>query len=366
MIKVEALRNFDWNIVIIVFVILIAGLLSVYSASIGYQFENKFFEKQLLWIGLGIICMIFFSRLNFRWVVEYSYIFYILIVLLLIYTHYAGFGGRGSNVNRWINILGITIQPSEFTKIILVCFLTRYFQEEKKIGVNGIHFVPIFILLLPFILIFLQPDLGTSIVLVLLVTIMIFLSGIYWKWIISSFIFFIFSIPFLWVYFLKGYQKQRIAILLDPQKDPLGAGYHIIQSKIAIGSGTFFGKGFLQGKQVQLNFLPARHTDFIFSVLSEEWGFIGAIFIIFVYAYLLFYILRSTKRYQSRTAVILTLGIGTMFSCQILINICMVTGLLPIVGLPLPFMSYGGSSMLTNMAAIGILLNIKKNEAIAT
>ena len=170
----------------------------------------------------------------------------------------------------------------------------------------------------------------------------------------------IFSIPAIWIYILKDYQKNRILILLDPQRDPLGAGYHIIQSKIAIGSGKFFGKGFLEGKQAQLNFLPARHTDFIFSVFSEEWGFLGSIVVVASYGFLIFWILKEIARFSDRRSIVITVGIAMILASQGIINMGMVMGLFPVVGLPLPFMSYGGSSTITILAAMGILLNIRK------
>ena len=362
MMKPKLFDDFDWLIVLLTVFLLIVGLISVYSASIGYQFENNFFERQLLWVGIGLIAMLFFSFFNFKFILKYSYFFYIIVILLLIYTYYEGFGSKGSNVNRWISIFSVTIQPSEFAKIAVICVLAEYFKGEKKIGLPGLPIIPIFILIIPFFLIFLQPDLGTSIVLAIVVSFIIFLTGIYWKWIISTTILLLLSIPLIWVYIFKDYQKQRILILLNPQKNPLGAGYHIIQSKIAIGSGSFWGKGFLQGKQAQLNFLPARHTDFIFSVLSEEWGFVGSFVVVMIYLLLIIFILRNINYYKNRSAIILTLGIAGSLSSQVLINISMVTGLLPVVGLPLPLMSYGGSSIITSLASIGLLLNIKKQE----
>jgi rod shape determining protein RodA len=360
--KPKFFENFDWPLVLTTFFILIIGLISVYSASISYQFENNFFGKQLLLVGLGIVLMLLFSILDFKFFLKYSYIFYIITIFLLVYAYYNGFGSKSSNVSRWINLFGITIQPSELAKIVVILSLAQYFRSEKKIGNSALLVVPILILIVPFVLIFLQPDLGTSIILAITVAIIIFLTGVYWKWIITSFIFLILSIPLIWVYIFKDYQKERISILFDPQKDPLGAGYHIIQSKIAIGSGAFWGKGFLQGQQAQLNFLPARHTDFIFSVLSEEWGFLGAFIVVLSYFFLTFCILKNINKYQSRSAIVLTLGITGTISTQAFINIAMVTGLLPVVGLPLPLMSYGGSSMITSLVSIGMLLNIKRQE----
>ena len=360
--KPEFFENLDWYLCISIFFILIIGLVSIYSASIGYQFENNFFKKQLIWIAIGLTCMFFFSFLDFRIILKYSQLFYIIVVLMLVYTHYKGFGSKGSDVSRWISIFGLTIQPSEFAKIAVVCVLTNYFQGKKRIGNLTTPIIPLLILLVPFLLIFTQPDLGTSIVLAIVVAIMIFLAGINWKWIIFTLIFLFLSMPLIWIHILKNYQKERILILFNPQRDPLGTGYHIIQSKIAIGSGTFWGKGLLQGKQAQLNFLPARHTDFIFSVLSEEWGFLGSLIVVLSYCLLIFCILRKINSYQNRATIMLTLGIATIISAQVIINISMVTGLLPVVGLPLPLISYGGSSIITTLSSIGILLNIRKKE----
>ncbi len=361
MFRVKFSPDIDWILIALVLFLCILGLLSIYSVSASYQFENNYFARQFLWISIGFGAMIFFSLLDYRLLVQWVWSFYALLILALIYVHYSG-GSTDSNVTRWIVVSGFSIQPSEFAKLIIVLMLANYYNDARKLGSSKLSNVlfPIFITLVPFLLILIQPDLGTAIILLIITSTLVFFSGIHFKWVIMSFVGLILSIPAIWVYILKDYQKNRILILLDPQRDPLGAGYHIIQSKIAIGSGKFFGKGFLEGKQAQLNFLPARHTDFIFSVFSEEWGFLGSIVVVASYGFLIFWILKEVTRFSDRRSVVVTVGIAMILASQGIINMGMVMGLFPVVGLPLPFMSYGGSSTITVLAAMGILLNIRK------
>ena len=361
MFRIKFSPDIDWVLVALVGFLSVIGLFSIYSASISYQFENDYFTKQFLWLGIGFGAMIFFTLLDYRLLVRWVWGFYAVLILALIYVLYSG-DSTNTNVARWIVISGLSIQPSEFAKLIIVLMLANYYNDARKLGnpkLSNVLF-PVFITLVPFLLVLIQPDLGTATILLIITSTLVFFSGIHFRWIIMGFVGLILSIPAIWIYILKDYQKNRILILLDPQRDPLGAGYHIIQSKIAIGSGKFFGKGFLEGKQAQLNFLPARHTDFIFSVFSEEWGFLGSIVVVASYGFLIFWILKEVTRFSDRRSVVVTVGIAMILASQGIINMGMVMGLFPVVGLPLPFMSYGGSSTITILAAMGILLNIRK------
>ena len=361
MFSIKFSPDIDWVLVGLVLFLCTVGLASIYSASLSYQSDNNYFAKQFLWLGIGFGAMVFFTLLDYKLLVRWAWIFYFLLILTLIYVLYIG-NSASVNVNRWISVPGFNIQPSEFAKLAIVLMLARYYHDSRKLGNTKISSVlfPIFITLIPFFLVLIQPDLGTAIILLIIAGTLIFFSGINFKWIIGAIVIFASALPAIWFYVLKDYQKNRILILLDPQKDPLGAGYHIIQSKIAIGSGKFFGKGFLEGKQAQLNFLPARHTDFIFSVFSEEWGFLGSILIVASYGFLIFWILKEISRFSDRRSIVITVGVAMILASQGIINMGMVMGLFPVVGLPLPFMSYGGSSTITILAAIGILLNIRK------
>lgn len=354
--------KFELKIIVVTTAICILGLVSIYSASVAYQFENSFFLKQIIWVLIGFGGMVFFSYLNYHLLIRWSWLLYLIVIFFLIFILVNA--SSGGVVDRWVIIGPISIQPSEFSKLTVVFLLAYYYKDHRKIANSKISNLlpPILIVMLPFVLILIQPDLGTASILLITAVVVIIFSGINYKWIVGSLILLIFSIPALWIYVLKPYQKERILILLDPQRDPLGTGYHIIQSKIAIGSGLFFGKGFLGGKQTQLNFLPARHTDFVFAVFSEEWGFLGSILVVLCFVFLIFLLLKEINTFNSRCGIILAMGIVVIIASQSLINMGMVMGLLPVVGLPLPLMSYGGSSVVTIMISIGILLNIRKKE----
>jgi rod shape determining protein RodA len=252
-----------------------------------------------------------------------------------------------------------SFQPSELAKIALILASAKYFfinELNRRYGFRDLY-LPLGMALLPALLIIKQPDLGTAL-LILLISLSIFLFlGIAWKTLFVSLGSMILSLPFFW-FFLKDYQKKRILIFFQPESDPLGAGYHILQSKIAVGSGGFWGKGFLNGTQGQLRFLPEQHTDFAFSVLAEEWGFIGSLLVVTLFLLLILWALNIARQSKDRFGMVVALGICAVFFWQSLINLGMVVGLVPVVGVPLPFISYGGSSIITNLIGIGLLLNI--------
>lgn len=355
------LEDFDWVLLLTVLSICIIGLFSIYSASYSYGTETPYFQKQVVWFLVGLVVMAVVTMVDYRFLEKLSPLLYILSVVLLLFVLFYGTGGPGTRVNRWIRLGPVFIQPSEFVKYVLVLYLAYYFNESRRIGELGLKEIawPLSATLIPFALILNQPDLGTAILLLFVIIPIIFLVGIRLKLILATAILGFISVPFAWVFLLKPYQRNRFVTFFNPDLDPLGKGYQIIQSKISVGSGQFWGKGYLGGTQARLNFLPARHTDFIFSVFTEEWGFFGGSLLVGLYLFLILWCLRHVGKTKDRSGTILTLGVTTVLAFQIIINIGMVLGLLPIVGMPLPFMSYGGSALLSQMIGVGLILNVR-------
>ncbi|MDH5561187.1 MAG: rod shape-determining protein RodA [Deltaproteobacteria bacterium] len=355
------LAHFDWILLLIVTAISIIGFFSIYSASLSYEAANLYYQKQIVWfyLGLGIMFAVIFF--DYRLLCRFSFWVHLFLILLLIFVLLYGTGGPSSKVNRWLKLGPFFFQPSEFVKFSLILYLAYYFNDPRRVSDLGFKDIlwPLVMTIIPFILILRQPDLGTAGVLLLIFLPVIFLVGLKYKVIIISFGLGLVSLPFIWFFLLKNYQKERILTMISPERDPLGTGYHIIQSKIAVGSGGLWGKGYLEGTQGHLNFLPARHTDFIFSVFTEEMGFIGGISLIGLYFILILWCLRFVGKSKDRSGTILTVGVTSIMAAHITINISMVLGLMPIVGIPLPFMSYGGSSMLSHMIGIGLILNVR-------
>ncbi len=339
------------------------GLMTLHSAvSAGLNGgDRSFFMKQLIWQGAGFIAMTAAVLVDYRVIDRWSYVIYGGVLALL-----AGvllFGKLAGGSRRWIVMGPVSIQPSELAKIAVILVLARYYSRRiKPDGFSLRELVyPAFLAILPFILIVKQPDLGTGLTLLLIsgaITLFVKIER-------RTFLFLgavgAVAMPLVW-FFLKEYQKQRILTFLDPNRDPLGAGYHIIQSKIAIGSGMVAGKGFLKGTQNTLSFLPEQHTDFIFSVLAEEWGFIGAFLSVSVFLALIIWGLNIAYRCKDSFGTILSFGIIALIFWQAFINLGMVMGLLPVVGMPLPLISYGGSSVLTIMICIGMLMNVSMRQ----
>lgn len=296
---------------------------------------------------------------------KYAYLAYIAALILLIMAEFRGYTAMGAT--RWVRIGPFNLQPSEFMKICALLALARYFHQTHAYKIVNPFFliIPITMVIVPVILILKQPDLGTAFILFASTVAIFFTAGIKrWKFILSGIIA-IGSIPFIWN-FLKDYQKQRILTFLNPQSDPLGSGYNIIQSKIAIGSGGFFGKGFLSGTQSQLSFLPEKQTDFIFTMIAEEFGFFGSFIVITLYTTLILYMLFLAKNCRNHFGRLLIVGLTTFLFLHIFINIAMVLGLIPVVGAPLPLISYGGTMLIITMISFGLILNanLYKNNKI--
>ncbi len=354
------IKNFDWGLMALILLIGMVGLGILYSALTAGNETGAIhilFKKQMIWMGAGFIVMMIILVIDFRNLDKMNLFIYTICVGLLISVIL--FGQLGGGSRRWLLIGFVRIQPSELMKIALIISLASvYAASISNTGFNFRKLIkPAVLCVIPFVLIVNQPDLGTGLLLLLIAGSMTLFVKVERKVLYTVSGICIAAAPLLW-YGLKAYQKSRILTFLNPDRDPLGAGYHIIQSKIAIGSGMLTGKGFLKGTQNALSFLPEHHTDFILSVLAEEWGLMGCSILLLLYFLLLFWGLNIAYNCRNMFGSILAFGITTMIFWQIFINIGMVMGLMPVVGVPLPLVSYGGSSVITNMVGFGILLNI--------
>ena len=351
--KVKALDYILLTSVLLLSTISLFVMYSTDGGEILYHTKSHF-SKIIIFFPL----MIFIAFFNIKWWHNFSYLFYIVVILLLIYVSF--FGIKSSGSRRWMDLYLFNLQPSELMKIAIILCLAKYYHRVKIENVNSLTSIitVLTIILIPIFMVLSQPDLGTSILIASSALIILWLGGVKIKYFIYSFIAFLISLPFI-SSFLKPYQKLRILTFLDPDRDPLGAGYQIIQSKIAIGSGGIDGKGFLKGTQSYLDFLPEKHTDFIFTLFSEEFGFVGSVGLLLLYTIIIIRIIRIGAISRSSFARMFCFGFAFAIFIYITVNLSMVLGLLPIVGSPLPIMSYGGSSMLATMIGFGIVLSAK-------
>ncbi len=349
---IRILRSMDLVLIACILCLAILGMITLYAAV--HQGGTDLWHRQLIFWGLGLLVFLFLCFVPLRILGLSCWPLYMLALLLLILVPLLGDVQMGAK--RWLDLGIINLQPSEIMKWALIFVMANWFATREARSVVDLSFA-LMLFIVPAALIMNQPDLGTTIVILFASTAMLVAAGLPWRWFGMATIAAFATIPVLW-HFMHGYQKKRVLTLLDPQSDPLGAGYHVIQSTIAIGSGGLFGKGFLQGTQARLHFLPEQHTDFIFSVLAEEGGFIAATLLLLLYAILIIRILVISQRAHSRFASLLCIGIASVFMLYIIVNIGMVSGLLPVVGLPLPFISYGGSALVTMMAALGLVMRV--------
>ncbi len=357
----EKFWNISFSYILFIMILGAIGITILYSAANGSW--NPWAAKQLMRFGLGFAVMIVLIFIDLRWFLRYAYWFYFAVLGLLIAVEIGGHIGMGAQ--RWINLGFMKLQPSELMKIALVLALARYFNSSTLQSIETIKgvIIPSLMVVFPVFLVMIQPDLGTAIMLLLTAGAMFFAVGVQlWKF-VALICSAVAAMPIAW-HFLHNYQKNRVLTFLDPERDPLGAGYHIIQSKIALGSGGIFGKGFLNGTQSHLNFLPEKHTDFIFTMLSEEFGMIGGVIVIalnvLIIGYSYFFALRSTSYFGKLMAV----GLASSYFLYVIINISMVLGMLPVVGVPLPLISYGGTVIMSVMAGFGIILAVNVNRTI--
>lgn len=349
----KKLLRLSFSYIFLITLLAFIGALTLYSAANGSW--EPWAVRHISRFVLALILMFGLALIDVRQYYKYAYIFYFITLLLLVAVEISGHIGMGAQ--RWINLGFFKIQPSELMKIGMVLFIARYFSSVTVQGIHSVRgiIIPVTMVLLPVGLIVLEPDLGTAIMLLLTTIIMLFAVGVqWWKFVLVG-VLGVITLPIGWN-FLHEYQQNRVLTFLDPERDPLGAGYHIIQSKIAFGSGGLFGKGFLHGTQTHLNFLPEKHTDFIFTMFSEEFGMVGSLFLLFINFVILmmgYLFAFRTRNYFARLVII---GLNTNYFLYIFINIAMVMGLLPVVGVPLPLISYGGTVMFSIMASFGIIL----------
>lgn len=331
------------------------GLLFVYSASSGYR--TNYMPRQLVWVIIGLCIAVPVSLIPFREYHNYAAPIYVLSIALLIAVLL--FGVERNNARSWLGIGTLGIQPSEFTKIAVILIFGRYLEdfEEHRYDIRY-YFMSFILLFIPLMLILLQPDMGTALIFLPVVISMFYITGTRKSLIATTFLGIIASFPLLWHFVLKEHHKVRITLTWNPEIDPTGFGWQGVQSKIAIGSGELAGRGFMQSVQSRLNFLPERHTDFIYSVVGEEWGFLGCMLVLFLFIALIFGALFVARRAKNVFGEAVATGIAAMFATQVIMNIGMAVCLLPIIGIPLPLLSYGGSSMLTVMIALGLLQSI--------
>jgi rod shape determining protein RodA len=354
------MQNFDWLLLGLVLMITALGIVNLYSAGFNRQpgAGSPVYLKQMYWLGVGLVIMFATLLYDYRHWEKFAYPLYVLSLFLLVGVMVAGKMVSGSR--RWLPLGPFAFQPAELVKIAIILMLARYFNQRPYLASLRLKnlLAPVALVLAPVLLIVKQPDLGSGILVALVAASMILFMGVHCRTLVISTLSLVLSLPLVWT-FLKDYQKQRVLTFMNPDQDPLGAGYHIIQSKIAVGSGQFWGKGFLQGTQSQLHFLPEQHTDFVFSVFAEEWGFIGSALLVLLYTGLTLWGLQVARDCKDRFGHLLAFGLTALIFWQVFINLCMVTGLMPVVGIPLPLFSYGGSSLITTFIAVGIFLNIR-------
>lgn len=360
------------TILLIAILICILSVLSIFSSTFqreGLVWQN-IYQRQIIWISLGIILFLIIANISYRRLWDWTYFLYAGCIFFLFLVFILGAVKFGAQ--RWLRFGWFNFQPSELAKLVMIVFLARYFSLKDetnitllvgRLGLFRSLVLPLFFISIPMGLIIEQPDLGTGLLIFLTFLPMLYLAQVRLKYILSLLATALLSFPFVWN-LLRGYQKDRLMVFLNPNIDPLGAGYTIIQSKIAIGSGGFFGRGWLSGTQSQLRFLPEAHTDFIFASFSEEWGLLGGITLIILYFLLIRKGFAIAQRTNDQFGRLLAYGISILLGIQVVVNIAMTMGLAPIVGIPLPLMSYGGSSIFVTFIALGILVNIDKSRAV--
>ncbi len=355
------IKNFGWSLFLMTLAFSFVSLLNLYSAS--YETGLVSFKKQIVWVGIGIVTLVSVSFLNYRFLKQHALHIYCGAILLLLFV--LVFGKEVAGSKSWIDIASLaTIQPSELVKIAIILVLARFYDNDYQAAPYGFLDLikPIILIAIPLVLVMLQPDLGTALTIVLVSGSIVLFMGIK-KWSVAFILIAIIGVSFYsWHYSLKPYQKDRISTFINPSSDPLNAGYNAIQSQIAVGSGGVTGKGLRSGSQTQLRFIPAQQTDFAFSVLAEEWGFLGGISLLLLYFMIILWMLDTSSRAKDRFSMLVSFGIAAMFFWHTVVNVGMVIGLLPVTGVPLLIFSYGGSSTLTAMIGIGIVLGIRMRK----
>jgi rod shape determining protein RodA len=356
---VEKIRNISWGLMALILVTACLGIAVLYSAADGSM--QPWAATQTIRFAIALVPLVVAALIGIRQWFRAAYFVYLVALALVVAVDMRGFVGMGAR--RWIDLGIIQLQPSELMNVALILALARYFHYRVDEDIRRVRFLvpPAAMILIPAALVLKQPDLGTAIMLVLTGAVLFFIAGVRLRIFALMVAAAAAAVPAGW-HFLRDYQKNRIYTFLDPESDPLGAGYHILQSKIALGSGGLFGKGFLHGSQSHLSFLPEKQTDFIFTTLAEEFGFVGGIGLLALYALIIIYGFAIALRCRNHFGRLLGLGIVTNFSLYVVINTAMVMGLIPVVGVPLPLISYGGTAMLAVMFGFGLLMNVAVNR----
>jgi rod shape determining protein RodA len=360
--------NLPWGMVFLVLTIALIGIAAVYSATYTSRGPSSLFTKQIIWVCIGLTVMFLSLIPDYHTVGRYAYVLYAISLVLLFLVMLMGKTGMGAQ--RWLAIGPFAFQPSELAKLSLTLALARYFAEDPKQGDYELRdlAIPMVMVLVPLVLVLKQPDLGTALMLLLTSSMIVVLAGIRLRSVmvvllvgvtIASLVFLVSPVRHKIWSSLKPYQQIRIKAFIDPSSDPLGSGYHANQSKISVGSGQITGRGYRKGTQSQMAFLPERHTDFIFAVISEETGLVGSSVLLFLYVVLLLIGVDAAKNAKDRLGVLMAGGVVSMLSLYVFINIGMAVGIVPVVGVPLPLVSYGGTSIITTFLSLGILLNIQ-------
>lgn len=357
----QKIKDLNFSIIGLICLLSFIGFILLYSAG-GGSFSPWAFSQMTKFV-VGFALMIVVALLDANLLMRYAYIIYGTALVLLVLVQIFGMIGMGAQ--RWISVGFFRLQPSELMKIGLVLTLACYYHRLSLEEIESPQFLwgPLLLIFVPAILVLKQPDLGTAVLLIIIGISLMFVAGAKLWYFVGAFGGLLATLPVMWG-FLKTYQKKRILTFINPEEDPLGSGYHILQSKIALGSGGVFGKGFLKGTQSHLNFLPEKQTDFIFTMFCEEFGLVGAFILITLYGLLIFQCLMIAVRCRSAFGQLLAFGMGMSLFIYVFINMAMVIGLVPVVGVPLPFISYGGTSLITLMVGVGLLLNADLNQSL--
>src|SRR5215471_2277024 len=351
-------QDFDWLLLAAAVGLSLISVTEIYSATMA-QGAATYFLRQLAWVGVGIVCLFIVAAIDYHLISEHIPWLYVLSLGALLYT--LALGHRVSSSKSWVGIGSLGVQPSEFIKMVVVVALARYLSELRN--VRYMTFVQIIkaclIVFVPMGLVLLQPDLGTALTYLPAIAVGLFIRGIRPAVLISLILGFVLVLPVSW-HFLRPYQQERILTFLDPERDPLGKGYQVTQSKIAIGSGGLTGRGVFHGSQNRLGFLPTRHTDFIFSVVGEELGFVGVILTLGLLAFIIFRSIHNAATARDNLGLFIVMGVVGIYFFHVIVNVGMVIGFMPTTGIPLPFLSYGGSSVLTAFIGLGLVMSVRR------
>ncbi|MBI2840128.1 MAG: rod shape-determining protein RodA [Acidobacteria bacterium] len=361
MIDRRLLVNLDWVLLGSTLLVSIVGVMLVSSASQSLQ--TGFAEKQASWCAIGLVVMVIAMSIDYHRLADQAPVFYLLVILALMYVLF--FGRIISGARSWITLAGFRAQPSEVAKIVLALMLTKYFAEFRQNRVSAREIGAVALIVgIPLLLTAAQPDLGTAVTFLPIAASALILAGMPTRWLVGIICTFLMISLFAWFFLLKDYQKDRLTSFISPEADPKGSGYHSIQSRIAVGSGGFTGKGYTQGTQSRLEFLPARHTDFVFSVLGEEEGFVGTLAVLGLYMLIIQRGFSAARHARDRAGLFLAACLTSLIAFHIIINVGMVAGVLPITGIPLPFLSYGGSFTAVMFVSVGLILNVRMRKTV--